>query len=94
MKRALFLLAAPLAMGVAAAAFVACSGDTIKAPASDKNFDDPDDPGQTGAVGAQDATTVPLDGGDAAVQVPVCDGSPSCEPNFDATTGDAGDAGD
>lgn len=36
---------------------LACSYDKIKAPASDKNFDDPDEPATPGQIGAVDATT-------------------------------------
>ena len=68
-----------------------CNGDTIKAPTSDKNFDDPDEPSQGGTIGAQDATTQPQDAGDSAVEIPVCDGAPSCE--LDAAADAPADAG-
>ncbi len=47
----LLLVAGPGAIALA------CTYDTIKAPASDKNFDDPDEPATPGQIGAVDATT-------------------------------------
>jgi hypothetical protein len=38
--------------------FACGSGDTIKSPVSDTQFDDPDEPGSKGSVGTVDATTI------------------------------------
>ena len=50
------VLAAPFVGGALALA-TACSDEKVKAPASDKNFDDPDEPATPGQIGAFDATT-------------------------------------
>ncbi|WP_394839009.1 hypothetical protein LVJ94_19155 [Pendulispora rubella] len=56
----------------AGASMAGCSDDALKAPRSDTQYDDPDDPGTGGVVGAADATTrdAPFDavgsGGDDA----------------------------
>lgn len=47
----LLLVAAPCTVALA------CTYEKIKAPASDKNFDDPDEPATPGQIGAVDATT-------------------------------------
>jgi hypothetical protein len=43
--------------GIFVIVVAACGGDTLKAPKSDSNFDDPDEPPATGVIGAVDATT-------------------------------------
>lgn len=58
MLRASYIFgAAALALALGAVAAVGCSGDPLKAPRSDTQYDDPDDPGTGGVVGAADATT-------------------------------------
>lgn len=52
---------------------VACSDSTIPAPASDKNFDDPDEPATPGQVGAVDAGT-------ADTAAPSCSSDLDCPP--------------
>ncbi|WP_394849502.1 hypothetical protein LZC95_18910 [Pendulispora brunnea] len=51
------LVASLLGIGVVAAGMGGCSDDALKAPRSDTQYDDPDDPGTGGVPGAVDATT-------------------------------------
>jgi hypothetical protein len=57
MERRAALLSLLLTAAPATLLAAACSDETIKAPASDKNFDDPDEPATPGQVGAVDAST-------------------------------------
>ena len=63
---------------LAVALVMACTTDTLKAPKSDSNFDDPDEPPATGVIGAVDATTAETS---ADVVVP-CQTTAQCPTSF------------
>jgi hypothetical protein len=56
----------------------ACTNGALKAPKSDSNFDDPDEPPATGVIGAVDATTAETS---ADVVVP-CKTTAECPTSF------------
>jgi len=76
-----FALGALLAPSAAALVMSGCSSDSLKAPQSDTQFDDPDDPGTGSVGGAADASTQ-----DAHFDASRSDGG--------RDAGDAGDAHD
>jgi hypothetical protein len=63
---------------IAIASASACTAETLKAPKSDSNFDDPDEPPNTGVIGAVDATTAETSS-DVVVR---CATTGECPPSF------------
>jgi hypothetical protein len=63
---------------IVVAVVTACSTEALKAPKSDSNFDDPDEPPATGVIGAVDASTADA-GSDVVVQ---CNTTAECPTSF------------